>query len=102
MTTDKITSLPWKALGWGSTKQIFINSVNGVVCRIVNTVSGKPITGEDNANANFIVTACNSHTALLDALKGLESKVSNKGLFPVMDEELIKARKVIKAAEEIK
>ena len=41
----------------------------------VYTIDGKPVTGsfatERDANAHFIVQACNSHDALVDALRDL-------------------------------
>ena len=67
MDTPKHAPTPWKASG---------KTIKGNTCRDSSKVTiarvdsrGKFVPGCDEANADFIVRACNNHDALLAALK---------------------------------
>ena len=67
MDTPKHAPTPWKASG---------KTIKGNTCRDSSKVTiarvdsrGKFVPGCDEANAEFIVRACNNHDALLAALK---------------------------------
>ena len=63
MSTYEHSPLPWKAL----TPEALVNTSNGTMS-IACDESGESAE-QDLANAEFIVRACNSHAALLDALQ---------------------------------
>jgi hypothetical protein len=95
--TAKPTPLPWMVidgnlLGGGETL--------GVIYRTEAWTHGDPVEHEDQANAEFIERACNSHGTLMNALKVVEATLPHMtGNERSVDGLLRKVRAAISKAE---
>ena len=84
---SKHTPTPWKANKWAPGWEISAPESHYTVCRLTDC-------NNEEANAAFIVRACNSHDELLEALKGLLLEVTgaHSGTSSIFAEELKSGR----------
>lgn len=77
MTDNKHSPLPWK-IGRGKvTGQICVQSDDAWICSQFHNQDDEMSKDEANANAQFIVTACNSHYENLETIEVLKSALEN-------------------------
>lgn len=84
MTEMKHTPLPFTSAYEGSGDYVIYADGKEIAC-VMQPNGGSGFLGggpadENDANARFIVTACNSHYDLLKALKACEPFADNNGL----------------------
>ena len=101
MKTQTHTPTPWIAEGYaGGPYEIWPAPGNARLTRIART---QDVTPEDQANAAFIVRACNSHDALLAALEHCAQKLEDEdirnGLADMTSAELEEAHDTIAKAK---
>lgn len=87
--TEQTNPVQWHAANTGSHQGLIIDELTGANIAVTY----------DSERAPFIVTACNSHAALVEALENLEYLARKTGAFTKDAECLTAAREALRMAQ---